>query len=51
MSNDTIDVQNMDLPQSTSELKEMNDATVEYESLEHESISLPTESQTKTFLS
>ena len=33
----------MDLPQSTSELKEidMNDATVEYESLEHDSISLP----------
>ena len=43
LSNDTIDVQNMDLPQSTSELKEidMNDATVECESLEHDSISLP----------
>ena len=43
LSNNTIDVQNMDLPQSTSELKEidMNDATVEYESLEHDSISLP----------
>ena len=41
LSNDTIDVQNMDLPQSTSELKEndMNHATVEYESLEHDSIS------------
>ena len=43
LSNDTTDVQTMDLPQSTSELKEidMNDATVEYESLEHDSISLP----------
>ena len=43
LSNDTIDVQNMDLPQSTSELREidMNDATVECESLEHYSISLP----------
>ena len=43
LSNDTIDVQNMDLPQSTSELKEidMNNATVECESLEHDSISLP----------
>ena len=43
LSNDTIDVQNMDLRQSTSELKEidMNDATVECESLEHDSISLP----------
>ena len=41
LSSATIDVQNMDLPQSTSELKEidMNDATVEYESLEHDSIS------------
>ena len=36
-------MQNVDLPQSTSELKEidMNDATVKYESLEHDSISLP----------
>ena len=43
LSSATIDVQNMDLPQSTSELKEvdMNDATVECESLEHDSISLP----------
>ena len=43
LSNNTIDVQNMDLPQSTSELREidMNDATVEYESLDHDSISLP----------
>ena len=43
LSSATIDVQNMDLPQSTSELKEidMNDATVEYESLELDSISLP----------
>ena len=43
LSSDTIDVQNMDLPQSTSELKEidMNDATVECESLKHDSISLP----------
>ena len=43
MSSATIDVQNVDLPQSRSELKEidMNDATVEYESLEHDSISLP----------
>ena len=43
LSSATIDVQNMDLPQSTSELKEidMNDAIVEYESLEHDSISLP----------
>ena len=43
LSNDTIGVQNMDLPQSTSELKEIdiNDATVECESLEHDSISLP----------
>ena len=41
LSNDTLDVQNMDLPQSTSELKEIdiNDVTVEYESLEHGSIS------------
>ena len=33
----------MDLPQSTSELKEidMNNATVECESFEHDSISLP----------
>ena len=33
----------MDLPQSTSELKEidMNNATVECELLEHDSISLP----------
>ena len=39
----TIDVQNMDLPQSTPELKEtdMNNATVECELLEHDSISLP----------
>ena len=43
LSSATIDVQNMDLPQSTSELKEidMNDATVECELLEHDSISLP----------
>ena len=43
LSNDTIDVQNMDLPQSTSELKEMdmNNPTVECESLEHDSIPLP----------
>ena len=43
LSNDTIGVQNMDLPQSTSELKEidMNDAIVECESHEHDSISLP----------
>ena len=39
LSNDTIDVQNMDLFQ----LKEidMNNATVECESLEHDSMSLP----------
>ena len=43
LSSATIDVQNMDLPQSTSELKEidMNNATVECELLEHDSISLP----------
>ena len=43
LSNDTIDVQNMDLPQSTSELKEidMNNAAVKCESLEHHSISMP----------
>ena len=43
LSSATIDMQNMDLPQSTSELKEiyMNNATVECELLEHDSISLP----------
>ena len=43
LSNDTVDVQNMDSPQSISELKkiDMNDATVECELLEHDSISLP----------
>ena len=43
LSSAIIDVQNMDLPQSTSELKEicMNNATVECELLEHDSISLP----------
>ena len=43
LSSATTDVQNMDLPQSTSELKEidMNNATVECELLEHDSISLP----------
>ena len=43
LSSATIDVQNVDLPQSTSELKEidMNNATVECELLEHDSISLP----------
>ena len=43
LSSATIDVQNMALPQSTSELKEidMNNATVECELLEHDSISLP----------
>ena len=43
LSSGTIDVQNMDLPQSTSELKEIdvNNATVECELLEHDSISLP----------
>ena len=42
LSSATIDVQNVDLPQSTSELKEidMNNATVECELLEHDSISL-----------
>ena len=42
LSSTTIDVQNVDLPQSTSELKEidMNNATVECELLEHDSISL-----------
>ena len=51
LSNDTIDVQNMDLPQSTSELKEidMNDATVECESLEHDSISLPNQIPVRHF--
>ena len=41
LSSATINVQNMNLSQSTSELKEidMNDATVECESLEHDSIS------------
>ena len=43
LSSTTTDVQNMDLPQSTSELKEidMNNTTVECELLEHDSISLP----------
>ena len=43
LSSATIDVQNVDLPQSISELKEidMNNATVECELLEHDSISLP----------
>ena len=43
LSSATIDVQNMDLPQSTSELKEidMTNATVECELFEHDSISLP----------
>ena len=44
LSNDTIDVQNMDLPQSTSELKEidMNNVAVNHcsKSLEHHSISM-----------
>ena len=43
LSNDTIDVQNMYLPQSTSELKaiDMNNAAAKCESLEHHSISMP----------
>ena len=43
LSSATIDVQNVDLPQSTSELKEidMNNATVECKLLEHDSVSLP----------
>ena len=43
LSSDNIDEQNMDLPPSTSELKEIdvNNSTVEYESLEHQSISIP----------
>ena len=40
LSNDTIDVQNMDLPQFISEI-DLNNSTVEGESLEHDSISLP----------
>ena len=42
LSSATIDMQNMDLPQSTSELKEidLNNSTVEGESLEHHSISM-----------
>ena len=42
LSSATIDMQNMDLPQSTSELKEidLNNSTVEGESLEHHSISI-----------
>ena len=43
LSNDTMNVQNMGLPQSTFELKEidLNNSTVECESLEHHLISTP----------
>ena len=47
LSKDTMNVQNMDLPQCTLELKEidLNNSTLECESLEHHPISIPKPNQ------